>query len=202
MGISLLYAVLTAYLIWIDQAYLTLAPIGLMAIYFAIFYTEKTFLSLAFLTPISINIEEYTSSFGLFIPTEPILFGLMLLFLMQQLQKNKIPIYVWRNPIVWAVGFYLLWTFITSITSSHPITSFKFLLAKLWFIIPLLIFGPQIFLKRANIIRFLWLFVVAMVLVVIYTLVVHASYGFGEQEGHWVMWPFFKDHTILSLIHI
>lgn len=21
-------------------------------------------------------------------------------------------------------------------------------------------------------------------------------YGFGEEEGHWVMWPFFKDHTI------
>lgn len=35
-----------------------------------------------------------------------------------------------------------------------------------------------------------------MVVAITYTLIVHASYGFGEKEGHWVMWPFFKDHTI------
>jgi len=35
-----------------------------------------------------------------------------------------------------------------------------------------------------------------MVIAIIYTLIVHSTYGFGEKEGHWVMWPFFKDHTI------
>jgi O-antigen ligase len=25
-------------------------------------------------------------------------------------------------------------------------------------------------------------------------------YGFGEKEGHWVMWPLFKDHTIYGAI--
>jgi len=196
LGISFLYVVLSCYLIWIDQAVLTLAPIGLMAVFFAIYYTEYTFLALAFLTPLSINIEEYVDGFGLYVPTEPILFGLMLLLLMQQARKNMIPQYVWKSPIVWAVGFYLFWTFITSITSTDPVASFKFLLAKLWFIVPLLIFGPRIFKKITNIERFIWLFCVSMVLAIIYTLVVHASYGFGEQEGHWVMWPFFKDHTI------
>lgn len=196
LGISFLYVALSCYLIWIDQAVLTLAPIGLMAIFFAIYYTEHTFLALAFLTPISINIEEWMDGFGLFVPTEPILFGLMLLLLMQQTKKNMIPKYVWSHPIVWAVGFYLFWTFITSLTSTDPIASFKFLLAKLWFIVPLLFFGPRIFKKHKNIERFIWLFCLSMVIAMIYTLVVHASYGFGEQEGHWVMWPFFKDHTI------
>ena len=82
---SVLYALLTLYFVWQDQAYFSLASIGLLAIYFAIFYTEWTFLSLAFLTPISVNIEEYTKSFGLFIPTEPMLFGIMLLLVLQQL---------------------------------------------------------------------------------------------------------------------
>jgi O-antigen ligase len=167
-----------------------------MAVYFAIYYTEYTFLGLAFLTPLSINIEEYTEGFGLFLPTEPILFGLMLLLLMQQFRKDMIPRHVWRHPIVIAVGFFLFWTFITSITSTDPVASFKFLLAKLWFIVPLLLFGPIIYKKEVNIERFIWLFVVAMVIAIIYTLIVHAGYGFGEKEGHWVMWPFFKDHTI------
>lgn len=167
-----------------------------MAIYFAIFYTEYTFLSLAFLTPLSINIEEYTQSFGLFIPTEPILFGLMILLLMQQVQKNQLERYIWRNPIIWAVGFYLFWIFVTSISSTSPVTSFKFLLARLWFIVPILIFGTRVFFNPKNVRIFIWLFVLSMCVAIVYTVTVHASYGFGEKEGHWVMWPFFKDHTI------
>lgn len=195
-GFSFLYITLSAYLVWTDLTYLVLAPIGLMAIYFAVFYTENMYLAIAFLTPLSINIEEFTESFGLYVPTEPLLFGMMLLLLMQQAQKNQLDKEIWRNPIIWAVLFYVGWIFLTSFTSSLPLVSFKFLLARLWFIIPLLIFGTRIFNKRKNIIRFIWLFCIAMCIAICYTLVIHASYAFGEQEGHWVMWPFFKDHTI------
>lgn len=193
---SMIYIALSCYLIWTDLSYATLAPIGLLGIYFAIFYTEYAFLALAFLTPLSVNIEEYSDGIGLFIPTEPILFGLMILLILQHARKRLIPNYVWYSPIVWAVGFYLFWVFVTSITSTNPVTSFKFLLAKLWFIVPLLLFGPLVYRKRININRFIWLFTVAMVLAITYTVIMHASYGFGEKESHWVMWPFFKDHTI------
>lgn len=196
LGFGLLYVMLSVYLIWIDQTYFTLAPIGLLAVYFAVYYTEKSFLALAFLTPLSINIEEYTESFGLYIPTEPLLFGMLILFLMQSLQKNIVPKYVWRNTIVWAVSFYLFWIAVTTISSTSPLTSLKFLLAKLWYIIPILFFGTIVFAKRKNIIAFLWLFSVSMAIVVSFTLIKHSGYGFGEKEGHWVMWPFFKDHTI------
>lgn len=195
-SLSLLYIVLSAYLIWNNQAVFTLFPIALLAIYFSIYYTEYTFLALAFLTPLSINIEEYTQSFGLYIPTEPILFGLMIFLLLQQTQKNLIPKELWKNPIVWAVSFYLFWIIVTSITSTLPVTSFKYLLSKLWFIVPLLFFSPRIYFKEKNIRIFIWLFVISMCIAIVYTLIVHASYGFGEKEGHWVMWPFFKDHTI------
>lgn len=193
---SLAYIALCIYLIWIDQPFLTLASIGLMGVYFALFYTEYTFLALAFLTPLSVNIEQYTDGFGLFLPTEPILFGFLLLFLAYQTRQNQLPPQLWRHPIIWAVSFYLFWVFITSITSSHPTVSFKFLLARLWFIVPLLFFGTRIFSRIVNIKRFIWLFSLAMCLTIVYTVTVHATYGFGEKEGHWVMWPFFKDHTI------
>lgn len=172
--------------------------VGLIAVYFAVFHTEWTYLALAFLAPISINIEEFTDgSIGLFLPTEPILFGLLILVLMQQLNNQKvIATAVWRSPIVWAVGFYLIWTFITSITSEYPVASFKFLLAKLWFIVPMLFLGPMVFKKKENVSRFIWLLVIGMLIAIIYTLIRHASYSFGEQEGHWVMSPLFKDHTI------
>ena len=195
-GLSLLFIALSCFFIWVDLSYLTLLPLGLMAVYFAIFFTEYTFLAIAFLTPLSINIEKYTESFGLYLPTEPLLFGLMLLLVFQQLQRNTLDKEIWKNPIIWAVGFYLFWVFVTSITSSSPLVSFKFLLARLWFIVPLLFFGTRIFNTAKNITRFIWLFCIAMCIAICYTLVMHAGYNFGEKEGHWVMWPFFKDHTI------
>jgi O-antigen ligase len=194
------YILLSLYFTWQDQAYLSLFPLGLMAVYFAIYYSEWAFLSLAFLTPISVNIEEWTDSFGLFVPTEPMLFGFMLLFIMLQLRKPIIQPEIMKNQIIWAVSFYLFWIFVTSITSTHPVASFKFLLARLWFIIPVLLFGTYIFRDTKNIKRFIWMFIIGMMIAILYTLVVHASYRFGEKEGHWVMWPFFKDHTIYGAI--
>jgi len=175
---------------------LGLFPVVLLFIYLAIFETEKFFLSIAFLTPLSVNIEEYTDGLGLFLPTEPLLFGLMVLFLFIQVKTPFLDVRIWRNPIIICVLSYIIWLVFTSVTSTDPLISFKSVLAKLWFIIPLLIFGTHFFRKHENRIVFLWLFIVSCCLVVCFTLVHHSMYGFGEEEGHWVMWPFFKDHTI------
>jgi O-antigen ligase len=197
---SVIFLLSVGGLIWMDLPVLVLFPLALMAVYATIYHQEFIFLALVFLTPLSVNLEEYVDGIGLFLPTEPLLFGLMLLLLMQQTQKQLIPHYVFRNPIVWTVFAYLLWVLITSITSTHPDVSLKFLLAKLWFAVPLLLFAPRIYEKRENINLFFWLLTIGMIGVMCYTLIVHASYGFGEKEGHWVMSPFFKDHTIYGAL--
>jgi putative inorganic carbon (HCO3(-)) transporter len=198
--VGFLLSLVFGLLIWEDQAYLSLFPAGLLAIYFAIFQTEKLFIAIAFFTPLSINIEEFNSSFGLFIPSEPLLFGLMLWLSAIQLYRPFMPKNLWREPILFSVGIFLIWIFISSITSSHPIISLKFLLAKLWFIVPVLFFGIHFFQKEKNRIAFIWLFITSSCMVVIYTITHHAMYAFGEKESHWVMSPFFKDHTIYGAI--
>jgi O-antigen ligase len=35
-----------------------------------------------------------------------------------------------------------------------------------------------------------------MSIAVVYTLIVHSQYNFNSQAAHWVMYPFFKDHTV------
>ena len=120
----------------------------------------------------------------------------MIFFLFLQIRIPFLDKRIWKNPIVICVLLYLFWLIITSITSTDPIVSFKSILARLWFIIPILIFGTYFFKKHENRVVFLWLFIVSCSLVVCFTLIHHSIYGFGEEEGHWVMWPFFKDHTI------
>ncbi|MGV3631331.1 MAG: O-antigen ligase family protein [Bacteroidota bacterium] len=200
LAFSALFCALSLYFVWNDSWYFFLLPGVLLAIYGAVFHTEITFLILFFFTPLSINIEEYTNSFGLFIPTEPMLFGIMILVTAQHLHKRVFPVYVFNSYLVWAIAFYLFWVLLTSITSSNPVVSLKFLLAKLWFIVPVLLYGSLVFQRRRNILIFLWLFIAGMTIAMLYTLFVHASYQFGEKEGHWVMNPLFKDHTIYGAL--
>lgn len=193
-------AILFSYFIWFDLAELYLFPIALLLVYLAIFQTETLFLSLAFFTPFSINIEEFSKSFGLFIPTEPLLFGLMLILLFFQFKTPFVDKQIWKHPIIISVLVFISWMFVTAITSSNVLVSFKFILSKLWFIVPILFFGTHFFKKEANRNWFIRLFIIATSCTIIYTLIHHSTYDFGEKAGHWVMSPFFKDHTIYGAI--
>ena len=199
--LSLLFIGVNGFFIFKDNYFLNALPFALIIIYLAVFYIKTTFLLLVFLTPLSINLEEFTEGkIGLFLPTEPILFGLLLLFIMRQLYNPFVPKGTWSHPITLSLLFYLFWVFFTSITSTDPVVSFKFLLMKSWFIFPIIFIGSYVFEKKSNITKFLWLFSVSMTIMILYTLIRHAGYNFGEKEGHWVMEPFFKDHTIYGSI--
>lgn len=196
-SLALVFIGLNTFLIFNDIYYLNILPIVLIIVYIGVFHTKTAFLMLAFLTPISINLEEFThGQIGLYLPTEPILFGLMLWIIIKELKSPVVHSNVWKHPITLSLGFYLVWLFITSITSTSPLISFKFLLMKSWFIIPLILLGTIVFVKKDNITKFLWAYGVGMSFVMIYTLIRHAGYDFGDREGHWVMEPIFKDHTI------
>lgn len=197
---SLVVTILFSYFIWNDFEELSLFPIALLLLYFAFFQTEKLFLSIAFFTPISINIEEFSKSFGLFIPSEPLLFGLLLTLIFFQLKTPFLDTKIWRHPIIFFMLLFISWMFITAITSSHVLVSYKFILAKLWFIIPILFFGTYFFKKEGNRAWFFQVFLIAVTITILYTIIHHAGYNFGEKEGHWVMYPFFKDHTIYGAV--
>lgn len=177
-----------------------LLPYLLIVFFIAIFYTELTFFIVIAATPLSVNIEEWVDGFGLYLPTEPLLFGTMVILLLQSLRSRVFPDYLWRSPITITIILYLIWLFFMAIVSTNQIASFKFILARLWFIVPILFYGSSVYASRRNIRLFLWLFLSAMTIVIIYTLIHHASYRFAEKEGHWVMSPFFKDHTIYGAI--
>lgn len=172
-------------------------PLALVVMYVAIFHTEKTFLFVVLCTPLSVSTIEFsTSAFGLFIPTEPILIGMLLLMIFRQIQTPFLTKDFWREPLTISLVVYLCWVFITCITSSMPTTSFKFLLMRMWYIIPILLIGFSLFRKKENIAALFWCYSISMTIVICYTLAHHSMYGFDEKAAYWVMSPFFKDHTI------
>lgn len=185
-----------SYLIFTDQWLLSLLPIGLILGLFAIYRFDFALFTIAFTAPLSFNIEYLTDGkIGLFIPTEPLLAALLLLIIAKQIYKPFIDKAIFKHPIAWVLYVYLFWIAFTSITSEHPDVSIKYLIVRLWFLVPVLFFGAHLFKKEQNIKTFFWLYILGMSVVIAYTLFNHWLYNFGEKEGHWVMWPFFKDHT-------
>jgi O-antigen ligase len=181
--------------------YLSLIPtVGIVACYFLLYYPKHVFISLAFFTPLSVNIEEYSDQLGLFLPTEPLLIGLTLLGLATFIFKHELTLNFLKEPITIILLLYLSWLGVTCITSTHPIISIKSLLARIWFIIPCFFLSVVFFNSWKSIRQFFWWFTLGMVLVIIYTIFNHAGYNFGEKESHWVMSPFFKDHTIYGAV--
>ena len=79
--------------------------------------------------------------------------------------------------------------------------SFKFFLARVWFVVVFYFILAYLFKKQKNIERFVWLYVIAFIPVIAYTIIRHLGYGlWDDQAAHFVMSPFFNDHTSYGAI--
>lgn len=172
-----------------------LIPLAIIIGLMYIFWLDKLMLLIVFATPLSVNIADSELGIGISLPSEPLMVGVMLLFILKTLFNGRYDTKILKHPVTIVILINLLWLLITSITSEIPLVSFKFLAARLWFIIPFYFLGIALFKDVKNITRFNWLYVAALVIVVIYTTYLHSAYGFAEKQGHWVMKPFYNDHT-------
>lgn len=181
----------------LQQNFIIMAvPFVLGVCLFSFFKPKYLLFAIVALTPFSINLEELGHGrIAFYLPTEPLLFGLMLLLVIGQFYTRIFPREVTRHPISIALYFYLGWMFVTSLTSTDVIVSLKFLVSRLWFIIPLYFGGATLFLRQKNAQSFLLLYLIPFLAVVVYTLLRHSSLGFEEDPAHSVMEPFYRDHT-------
>ncbi len=199
-----LYILCNAVMIYFEFFQLLLLPFIFILIYLFIYHLDIVFLLIVFCTPLSFNFEDLAlGGIGFYFPTEPLLLIFTLIFLMkliyQKTPKNKLSHY--KHPITKVIILQLLWLIISSITSELPIVSFKFLIARTWFIVPIFFYAIHFFSEgKKRIFQFLWCFVTPVFIVSAYTLINHYNHSFSEEAGHWVMWPFFKDHTSYGAI--
>ena len=199
-----LYIVCNAIMIYFDFFQLLLLPFILLLIYLFVYRLDVVFLLIVFCTPLSFNFEDLAlAGIGFYFPTEPLLLLFTLIFFMKLIfkktLKNKLTHY--KHPITKIIILQFLWLFITSVTSELPIVSFKFLIARTWFIVPVFFYAIHFFNQgKKQIFQFLWCFVIPVFIVSTFTLINHYNHSFSEEAGHWVMWPFFKDHTSYGAI--
>lgn len=161
----------------------------------AVVALDKLILFCVFLTPLSITLASNENHLGLSLPVEPILAGILFLFMLRIVHQQKFENRLLRHPITIAILLNLSWIFITCITSEMPVVSFKFFVARLWFVVPFYFICAEMFRDFRNVRRFIWLYSLPLTIVIGYTLYWHWQYGWSEDAAHWVMSPFYNDHT-------
>jgi len=196
-ALAVIFLSVNIYLV-VDKTFywLFLLPVVLVVIYYYLYELDKVILFITFFTPLAVNIQELDMGFGVSLPTEPMMLGVTVIFIANLLLEHKrYDKRISNHPITYIIFLMLFWMFITALTSELPVVSFKYLAARIWFIVPFYFVTALMFKEKNNIHKFLWLYIIPLLIVIIYTISVHAKYGFDEETGHWVMSPFYNDHT-------
>ena len=194
--VAALFLAVGLFLVVKKNTYLFFAlPVVLGVLLLYIFSLDKVLLLTAFTVPLSINLKALEAGLAISLPAEPLLIGIMVLFFAKMLYDGKYDKRISHHPIAIVIYCMFAWMLVTTITSEMPVVSLKFILSRLWFVVPAFFLCAILFKKPKNIHWFIWLYIAALCIVCVYTIIHHAQFGFDGDSAHWVMTPFYNDHT-------
>ncbi len=194
--VAALFVAVSLYLVINKDIYLVFAfPIVLGVLLLYLFSLDKILLLISFLVPLSINLENIDAGLSISLPSEPLLFAVLLLFVSKLLYERNYDKKIATHRISIVIYIMLLWMLITTFTSELPLVSVKYLISRLWFVVPFFFVAALVFKKLKNIHWFIWLYISSLIIVIGYTIVRHAGFGFSDDSAHWVMSPLYNDHT-------
>jgi putative inorganic carbon (HCO3(-)) transporter len=195
-AIFLVYCLTAVYL----EVYAALAlPVILFVGWIAIIRPKYILYFLAFATPLSVHlIDERYSSINLSIPTEPLIILLFIGILFKLLKSKTLLVSEVTTflSILMLVDF--AWLVITAFSSTMPLISAKYVLMKSWYLGVFYFLLTRFFRNLSSAQKFIWCFIVAVLILSTYTLIVHASGGFSRAYAYTAMRPFLPDHGMYA----
>jgi len=135
-----------------DKSLIWLLPAVIGIIIFAIVSVDKLLLLTVFFVPLSIQMSYFSERvpFDISLPTEPILALILFIVLFKLIVTHEFSPVLLKHPVSIAILVYLIWTFVTSVTSEIPLVSFKTLFYRMWFTAAFYLLAAQIFLKKGK----------------------------------------------------
>ena len=179
---------------WKGGFLMALIPLGLLVAWLFYVRFETGLLLMALLTPFAINVALFPKM-ELSMPVEPMMILFTLMFFFRVLVHKNYDLRILRHPVSLLLLASLAWWLVTSCTSRLPLVSFKYLLARIWFVVPFYFAAVQIFRNHTRIRQFFWAYAIGLGIVIL----IATSKTLGNfsdlQTLHRVMRPFYNDHT-------
>jgi len=172
-----------------------LLPVALAAVMLAFLSLDKLMLITVVATPLSINLTETPLGIGVSLPAEPMMFGIMLLFFLKLLLDGRLDKRIMRHPVSILIYLSIGWMIVTTVTSTMFLVSLKSTIARIWFVTVYYFLAAHVFAEFENIRKFIWLYLLALLVVIGYTLFGFVAGGMTEKIAHVCMTPFYNDHT-------
>ncbi len=165
---------------------------------YTISFTEHLFWLMIIFLPLSTELMV-TDSLGLDFPDEPLLILLTGIFIVKLIYRPALfPKTILNKSLFFLLVLHLIWIFVCCFFSVDSVLSIKFLLAKIWYVIPFVLL-PQIIIKSQNDFKKIaLLLLLPMLLVVIQALIRHLFYNFSFEGIKQVLDPFFRNHVNYS----
>lgn len=188
-----LLALIAAYL---TQEYIiALVPFGFI-VALVIFHDARwLFYALLLFLPLS-NEVGLSESISMYLPTEPLailITGVAIVYGM--LHYKILTGKVWRHPITILIAVHVIWVLTCTISSTEPLVSLKYFLAKFWFIIPYYFLTYFLVRNETDRRRFFWLLLIPSIGAMAYVFINHATTGFLFDVVNAVCRPFYRNHV-------
>jgi O-antigen ligase len=190
---------------WLSAALESFYPLLIPPLFLLIYISITDFRSVYFLLlaciPLSVEIE-LPNGFSTDLPTEPLIVGLMLIYGLYAFKNDKILRggKVFQHPITLLLLLHLSWIFITVINSENFFFSFKYLLAKAWYIATFYFLTALLISEKKDFKCFFWCIALPLIIVVAVTLFRHALIDFSFEDVNRVMYPIFRNHVMYGCI--
>ncbi|MDR1006274.1 MAG: O-antigen ligase family protein [Bacteroidales bacterium] len=175
-------------------------PLAFLCLIFLKYNFTKGLLLIALLTPFSIDLVLNKNGFTLSMPSEPIMIVMMLAFIWMVLFTGKYSLSYVKHPISICIYVYIGWALISSPFSTEPLISFKFIVSRLWFILPMFFIALPFFQNLKNIRTFVICYSISLLMVILYSTINFINMEFNYNAAHFVMQPFYNDHTAYGAI--
>lgn len=162
---------------------------------------KLTYWIFLFSIPASIQLYLLGTSLSTSLPDEPMMWMFLLLFVLLFAANPKIlEEWWWRNPIVLIVVLQLVWLIVPIIFSNETLFSFKFLLAKCWFLVSFFILPVFVFKKKKDFKTGFWLLLIPMLVTMLIILYRHKSYSFNFRKIEESITPLYYNHVEYSTV--
>ena len=196
-GACLIYCILAFWAVWSENYILMLVPLGAAAAIFFLKDVRLPFVLLCGSIPFSFNLMGMTN-IGMDFPDEALMLWTTAMFpFFLLLNPFKFSVKKWiRHPLLWLQLLAFLWMCISVLYSENVVLSSKYLLKRIWYLVPFLIWPLFLFQDRKLMIRcYQWMFL-TLLLVTCIVLIRFSAVGFRFEEVHDPLQPFFINHVM------
>lgn len=162
--------------------FLAAVPAAILFVYLAVVDFKKIFFLLFALIPLTVEVWLPNGTVT-DLPTEPmqvILMGIYFLFVLKN-GKNLDRRFI-THPISLLLLLHLAWLFLTAITSEAFLVSFKFFLAKVWYITTFFFLAGFLVKTERDVKTLTWCVIFPLCFTIVFVLYKHAGIGFSFAE--------------------